>query len=61
MLQVEIESIMKEMKFNEIEIAYWSLWLDNFHWEDPLLNCKKFLWVTAFQTKVFKRIIYSVF
>jgi len=47
-----MELITKTMDLNEMELSYWSLWLDELHWKDVLINCTKLLWVTGFQTKV---------
>ena len=48
----DLNEISKLMSMNEMEIAYWSLWLDYFHWEDSMFTLTRLLWVTAFQTKV---------
>ena len=50
-LQHEVIAIARQLQMNEIEIAYWSLWLDTFKWHDPALDFKKLLRVTAFQIK----------
>eukprot|EP00826_Nyctotherus_ovalis_P064820 TRINITY_DN9516_c0_g2_i1.p1 TRINITY_DN9516_c0_g2~~TRINITY_DN9516_c0_g2_i1.p1 ORF type:complete len:205 (-),score=34.83 TRINITY_DN9516_c0_g2_i1:549-1163(-) len=49
MLLEETRSILRTMELSEVEIVYWSLWLDDLRWEDPTFDCQKLLWVTAFQ------------
>lgn len=56
----EVNNVSKVMQLNEIEIAYWSLLLDNLQWKDLDFTFNKLLWVTAFQIKVWFRIIDSV-
>jgi hypothetical protein len=60
MLMEEVGNISKLMQMNEIEIVYWSLWLDSLRWRDSNFDSNKLLWTTAFQTKVRLRMKCSV-
>jgi hypothetical protein len=53
--------VIKQLLMNEIEICYWSIYLDRFSWHSDLLNFEDNLLIVALVAKVnFQKIILDV-
>jgi len=50
----QLAKVCKLFHMNELEIAVWSLWVEEQGWTGESMNLEDFLLITAMQVKVYK-------